>query len=401
MNTPPDDAATIRINPDGTVSGLPLKQFHEGERQASSADAAVSEWTTRARKVFRQLHQLKAEFFDALFHEAPWVDLSDYADESRRFSSFVKQVFARLKPQEVGHLPSSTEVNSWYWLFKRRQQFREADVPEAALPATRKVQEALQSATAGLKSDRDRLDAQIEILQHAAAIATDEGVTTSLVQKIAGELEIRRPLPKLPDFAPRSLDDLSRTDWQRICTLGQQVRAELLKPKPDHHQRQTLLRLTSSLKDLTRHQTTWVCAIFENEAFVGCLARQMGLKRCVKSMPSGKTAGFSVHALIDHQVIHGDDLIAAVLPLAERPEELATYHRLVGCRGDRKIRQMLKHATSVIQPNWKIETVDLATLQAWFSHQGPPPVGTYVDEVLEPSFLHPDDDQDGDESPVL
>jgi hypothetical protein len=327
---------------------------------------------------------------------------SDYADESRRFSAFVKQVFARLNPNEVGHLPSSTEVNSWFWLFKRRQQFREADIPEAVLPATRKVQEALQSATAGLKSDEERLEAQIEILQQCAAIADGDGVTTSMVSRVAADLEFRQPLPKLPEFLPRALDDLSRSDWHRICTIGQQVRQELLKPKPEADQRQSLLRLTSSLEDLCRHQTTWVCAVFENEAFVGCLARQMGQKRCVKQMPSGKTAAFAVHALVDHQVINGDDLIAAVLPLAQRPDELVTYHQLIGCRGDRKIRQMLKHATSVVKPNWKIETLDLQTLQAWFSHQGPPPIGTYVDEVIEPSFLHPaDDDQDDDVSRVL
>ncbi len=402
MKDPSPDAGSIRINPDGSVSGLPMKQFHEQERQPVAADAAVSEWTTRARKVFSQIHQLKASFFEALFTEAPWAELSEYSDESRRFSAFVKQVFARLNPAEVGHLPSSSEVNSWFWLFKRRQQFREADVPETALPQTRKVQEALATATAGMKSDADRLEAQIEILQRCAELADGEPVSASTVKAAADDLEIRAAtLPKLPDFAPRSLDDLSTADWYRICTIGLQVRQELLKPKPEADQRAHLLRLTSTLEDLCRHQTVWVCAVFDGEKFVGCLARQMGQKLCVRPGADGKNHGFRVHALVDHQVIHGDDLISAVLPLAQRPDEHVSYHRLVGCRGDRKIRQMLKHGTSVIQPQWKIETLDLATLQAWFS-QGGIPLGTYVDEVIEPSFLHPaDDDQDDDVSRVL
>jgi hypothetical protein len=402
-NTTPD-AASIRINPDGSVSGLPLKQFHEQERQPAAADTAVTEWSKRARKVFSQIHQLKAEFFEALFTDAPWADLSDFADESRRFSAFVKQVFARLKPTEVGSLPSSTEVNSWFWLFKRRQQFREADVPEVVLPSTRKVQEALQSATAGLKSDEERLEVQIEILQRCAVLPNVDGpISASQVSAIAADLEIRKPLPPLPDFSPRSLDDMSTADWQRICHLGQQVRQELLKPTPEVDQRSRLLRLTSSLEDLCRHQTTWVCAVFEDEKFVGCLARQMGQK--VGFCPGGEGQqgySFKVHAQIDHKVIHGDDLIAAVLPMAERPTELSTYHRLIGCRGDRKIRQMLKHGTSVIQSNWKIEPLELTTLQAWFSDQGGVPLGTYVDEVIEPAFLHSDDDaQQGDGTPVL
>ena len=98
-------------------------------------------------------------------------ELSDYADESRRFSSFVKLVFNRLR--DIGHLPSSTEVNSWFWLFKRRDQYTEAAVPEAALPQTRKVQEALQSVTKDCRSDQEKVERQIEILQRCSEVMSD------------------------------------------------------------------------------------------------------------------------------------------------------------------------------------------------------------------------------------
>lgn len=261
------------------------------------------------------------------------------------------------------------------------------------IPQTRKVQEALSSATAGLKSDQDRLEAQVEILQRVEAIATETGkpVSAGMVAKAAAELEIRQPLPKLPPFEARSLQDLNQQDWKRVVTLAQQLRQALLEPKPDHTQRARLLRLSATLEDLARHQTVWVAAVFEEERFVGILSRKMGLKTLIKGEGAQKRS-FKVHALLDHQVIAGDDLLSAQLPMAVRPDHLSTYHRLVGCRGDRKIRQMLKHGTTVIQPEQALEPIDQQVLQQWLAHGGIP-IGTYLDEVTEPTW--------DDESPVL
>ena len=150
-----------------------------------------------------------------------------------------------------------------------------------------------------------------------------------------------------------------------------------------------LLKLTGTLEDLCRHQTVWVFGVFdEKDLFAGFLARQMQQKRVLKERPKG-VAAFSVHAETDVKVIHGDQLALALLPFAERPDELADYHRLVGVRGDRKIRQTLKVNTGRINPQHRLEQVELATLQLWLSH-GNVPLGTYVDEVVEPDFACPE-----------
>lgn len=378
------------------ASAQPIARAIAAQANTSDDEATITEWSVRARQTFQAIHQLKHDFFEAVFTDAPWDSMFDFADESRRYSQFVKLVFSRLR--EVSHLPSSTEVNSWFWLFKRRQQFREADVPEKALPQTRKVQEALQSATAGMKSDQARLEAQIEILEKAALVADGEEISTSAVKAAAAELEITAaPLPKLPDFTARELDDLTRTEWRQIVHLQQRLRAELLEPKDPMHQRQRLLKLSATFEDLTRHQTTWVVAVFESERFVGCLARQMVQKRIVTEIGTKKIS-FTRFAEADVKVVSDGDLIGAVLPMAETPED--GHLRLVGVRGDRKVRQCLKVNTGRVKPLQTLEMIDLQTLQAWFARGGIP-VGTYVDEVMEPSFLHPDDDQDGDGSPVL
>lgn len=367
------------------ASAQPIAQAIAAQSRTTDDEATITEWSARARQTFQAIHQLKEDFFESVFSDAPWESMFDFADESRRYSQFVRLVFSRLR--ELSHLPSSTEVNSWFWLFKRRQQFREAEVPEQALPQTRKVQEALQSATAGMKSDQDRLEAQIQILTQASQIADGEAPSTSTVKAAAAELEIgAEKLPKLPDFEARPLDDLTPAEWHQIVHLQQRLRAELLEPKDPQTQRQKLLKLSSSFEDLTRHQTTWVVAVFDAERFVGCLSRQMVQKRIVKEI-GAKTVSFTRFVEADVKVIADGDLLGAVLPMAEPPE--GEHLRLVGVRGDRKVRQCLKVNTGRVKPTHMLEMVDLQTLQAWFARGGVP-LGTYLDEVVEPAFLHPE-----------
>ena len=118
-------------------------------------------------------------------------------------------------------------------------------------------------------------------------------------------------------------------------------------------------------------------------------------KRIVKEI-GPKTVSFTRSCEVDVKVISGDELKAATLPRADDPGT-AEHFRLVGVRGDRKVRQCLKVNIGRIRPDWRIEQLDLITLQAWFS-QGNIPIDTYVDEVIEPSFLHP---ETGDTSSVL
>ena len=323
------------------------------------------------------------------------MELSNYADESRRYSTFVKLVFARLR--DIGHLPSSTEVNSWYWLFKRRQQFTEAAVPDEALPQTRKVQEALQSVTKDCRSDQEKVERQIEILQRCSEVMSDSGtdsVSTAMVNSVAEELEIKpASTPRISDdFLPRQLEDMTRAEWDRLISLGLRFRDELKTPKPDYRHRERLLSMSRSFVDLCSHQSTFVLAVFdENDLFQGCLAREMAQKGCLLDRPAQKKKSFfRVHAETDISVIHGDDLVGAVLPLAARPDELVTYRRLVGCRGDRKLPQLIKVNTGRINPKWRIQELDLEILQGWFSH-GNIPVGTYVDEVIEPEWSVPEE----------
>lgn len=388
-----------------TASTAAIHRAISAQQDTDHTDEAVTVWSARARKVFIQIHQLKAEFFEAVFSDAPWYELSGYADESRRFSSFVKLVFSKLR--DIEHLPSSTEVNSWFWLFKRCHQFTEAAVPEAALPQTRKVQEALQSVTKGCRSDHEKVERQIEILQRCSEVMGDNGadsVSTAMVNSAAEELEIT-PRKKekgeqlLDAFLPRHLDDMTRTEWDRLISLGLRFRDELKNPKPDYRQRERLLSMSRSFVDLCSHQTTFVLAVLdENDLFQGCLVREMAQKGCLLDRPAQKKKSFfRVHAEADIRVIHGDDLVSAVLPLAARPDELVTYRRLVGCRGDRKLSQLIKVNTGRINPKWRIYELDLEILQGWFSN-GNIPVGTYVDEVIEPDWSVPEQD---DGIPVL
>ena len=371
------------------------------QQDTEQATDAVTIWSAKARKVFVEINQLKAEFFEAVFNDAPWYELSDYADESRRFSSFVKLVFARLG--DIGHLPSSTEVNSWFRLFKRRNQYLDAGVPEAVTPKTRKVQEALQSVTKDCRSDAQKVERQIEILQRCSELmdeGTIDSISTAMVNSVAEEMEIKpQSTPRIPDdFLPRLLDDMTRAEWDRLISLGLRFRDELKNPKPDYRQRERLLTMSRSFVDLCSHQTTFVMAVFdENDLFQGCLARAMVQKGCLKDRPAQKKKSFfRVHAEADINVIHGDELISAVLPMADRPDERMSYHRLVGCRGDRKLSQLIKVNTGRINPKWRLEELDLTVLQDWFSH-GNIPVGTYVDEVIEPNWSNP---EEGDVSPV-
>ena len=304
----------------------------------------------------------------------------DFADESRRFSQFIKLVFARLG--DMQHLPSSSEVNSWYWLFKRQADYRQRDVPEELLPPNRKVAETLQAVTKTARSDEERLEQQIQILQRCSTVEGE--ITVSKVRQVAAALDIKpESAPEAPAFIARPLSDLTGSEWHRVCTIGNDLHS-VLHGSDGAEQRKKLLRMAASLQDICRHQTAWVFAAFKADRFVGCVMRAMVTKKIPFIGRDGKQRFRRIYAEHDLRVVGGEELLKAELPFTDDPEDGESFLRFAGCRGDRKVRQLVGHITPRIDSGLVIEKLDLETLQNWLARGGIPD-GTFTDEVLEPT----------------
>ena len=55
-----------------TASTTAIRAAINAQQDTDHATEAVTVWSARARKVFVEIHQLKAEFFEAVFNDAPW-----------------------------------------------------------------------------------------------------------------------------------------------------------------------------------------------------------------------------------------------------------------------------------------------------------------------------------------
>lgn len=389
--------------------------------------AVADEWIERAVTDFAAIARTKELFYRDIFEDDRWRDCYSFADHSRRYSSLIRLIFAGVK-QKMPELssPSSTEVNAWFVLFSQRAQLTEANVPSRLLPKNRGVSAALASATSKITSPIDRTTAQKAILQkmeQESEIAASKGCnplpfTASTVREVAAAMGHRKHRITRP-LEYRELDEMDPEAWSSMVQSISDLRGVVLSQLPAEQEHQKVLALARRLEGIALRPSRFVFGVFDTKE---CFTAPLVENFVGKMVPMEKGAKFAArHAgFVTRDGAGacwssvGFDTVPMTVPIppgGDLPEIACIGEGMVSpCQCSRIVLVMDEKAadkavdSAIAALQTSVVPIPLAIWLDWESRGGIP-VGTYVDEVLEPTVDdEPVDEQDeltGDGSLVL
>jgi hypothetical protein len=365
----------------------------------------MDDWVQRAADDFSSIHRTKQQFFQDVFTDAPWQDLP-FSDESRRYSRFVAVVFARAAEMTAStvRFPSSTEVNDWFHLYARSERLAAANVPGHLLPTSRGVSNALASAVIAVADPKRKLEAEKAILlkleeeskRNEAAGGNGIPVTAQAVKLMAAQLGYRKPTIEKPT-EHRELTDLDAETWNTLVGLVAQLYTVPRSQLAPEKERQQMLKLTATLRDLTLRPVRFVFGCFdEHERFGGLvLAAQKEFEAYLKQSnvrTNGAQSGFVVKSSTPVQGVTTVDTLISEGDLAPGETNWTTAADTPAkCRlvlfevADE--REAMKIADRLSTTHQRmVQPIPMKTYASWQqSSFGQIPLGTVLDEVLEPA----------------
>jgi hypothetical protein len=374
-------------------------------------EQVLSDWVQRAADDFSSIHRTKQQFFQDVFTDAPWQDLP-FSDESRRYSRFVAMVFARASEVASVRYPSQTEVNDWFHFFARSERLAAANVPGHLLPTSRGVSNALASAVIAVADPKQKLNAEKAILlkleeeskRNEAAGGNGIPVTAQAVKLMAAQLGYRKPTIEKPT-EHRELTDLDAATWNTLVGLAAQLYTVPRSQLAPEKERQQMLKLTATLRDLTLRPVHFVFGCFdEHERFDGLvLAAQKEFEAYLKQsnvQMNRSQSGFVVKSSTPVEGVSTVDTLISEGDLAPGETSWTTVatatlawsggRRFTECRlvlfevADE--REAMKIADRLSTTHQRmVQPIPMKMYARWRdSSFGQIPLGTVLDEVLEP-----------------
>ena len=387
----------------------------------------ADEWIERATTDFAAIARTKELFYRDIFEDGRWRDCYSFADHSRRYSSLIRLIFAGVKTDNPAiSPPSSTEVNAWFILFNQRAQLTEANVPSRLLPPNRGVSAALASATAKIASPIARRDAQKAILQRMeqeSEIAASKGCnplpfTASTVREVAAAMGHRKHRITRP-LEYRELDEMDPEAWSSMVQSISDLRGVVLSQLPAEQEHQKVLALARRLEGIALRPSRFVFGVFDArecftailvENFVGKMTpMEKGVKLAARhtGFVTRDGAGACWSSV-------GYDTVPMTVPIqpgGDLPEIVCIGEGEVSPNQCSRVAMVMDEKaadkavdTAIAALQMSVVPIPLAAWLEWESRGGIP-VGTYVDEVLEPTVddepVDEENEATGDGSPVL
>lgn len=376
----------------------------------------ADEWIERAQTDFALIARTKEKFYRDVFEDGRWRDCYSFADLSRRYSSLIRLIFSGVRTVEPSlQPPSQTEMHAWFTLFTQREQLVAANVPERLLPPNRGVAAALASATAKIADPVQKREAQkaiLEKMEFESDLAAAKGCnrlpyTASTVREVAGLLGHRKKSSVRP-LVFRELDELDAEAWGSIVQTITDLRVMYLSQLPAEKEHTQGLSLTRRLEGIALRPSRFVFGLFDaKECFTALLVENF-VGKFLKMDASVKFAKRHTGLVTRNGASAvwsstGFDSVAVVppgepgsdLPMIEPCGE-GTYpcnhSRWVMVTDEKAADKVVDEAVAALQQT--VVPIPLATWREWETRGGIP-IGTYVDEVLEPSVDdEPVDEQD-------
>lgn len=388
----------------------------------------AKEWIERCEADFALIARTKEKFFSDIFEDGRWRDCYSFADQSRRYSSLIRLIFAGVKKlNPTLSPPSQTELNAWFQLFTQRARLSEANVPDRLLPKNRGMAAALASATAKIPDPKQKTETQKAILQkldqesdHAMRKGCNPlPFTAATVREVAASMGHRRKRVTRP-LIFRELDELDAESWLAITNGISDLRSLLLQQLPAAEEHTKALALARRLEGSALRPSRFVFGVFDaKECFIAPLVENFVGKMVPMELgvkPAKRHVGFVTRegagacwssTGYDTQPTTKPDApgtdLPEVMPCGEGETCPARCSRIVLATDEKAADKVVDEAVTALQMS--VVPIPLADWQDWESRGGLP-VGTYVDEALEPSVDDEPvdevtDEADGDGSSVL